>query len=138
MWKRPALPFAFMLFLGTPVLALYANDHGNKFAEIPQPSPVATSPYVVDGLALGGQVKSGRQAYQRYQCSSSDQFRGFISCNEEHTTRGNEVSRSHSILQSQDGTVYYVNRMSSEFGQQARIIQMPQREGLPNAVIALW
>ena len=28
--------------------------------------------------------------------------------------------------------------MSSEFGQRARVIQMPQREGLPNAVIALW
>ena len=66
------------------------------------------------------------------------------------------VTRSHSILQSQDGTAYYVNsyfepaffdpndiqneidRMSSEFGRQARIIQMPQREGLPNAVMAIW
>jgi hypothetical protein len=28
--------------------------------------------------------------------------------------------------------------MSSKFGRQARIIQMPQREGLPNAVIAIW
>jgi hypothetical protein len=64
--------------------------------------------------------------------------------------------RSHSILQSQDGTAYYVNsyfqpaffdpndiqneidRMSSEFGQQARIIRMPQREGLPSAVMAIW
>jgi hypothetical protein len=64
--------------------------------------------------------------------------------------------RSHSILRSQDGTAYYVNsyfqpaffdqndiqneidRMSSEFGQQARIIQMSQREGLPSAVMAVW
>ena len=28
--------------------------------------------------------------------------------------------------------------MSSEFGQPARVIQMPQREGLPNALIAIW
>jgi hypothetical protein len=28
--------------------------------------------------------------------------------------------------------------MSSEFGQQARIIRMPQREGLPSAVMAIW
>jgi hypothetical protein len=59
-------------------------------------------------------------------------------------------------LQSQEGVAYYVNsyfqpaffdpndvqneinRMSSEFGQQARIIQMPQREGLPNAVMEIW
>jgi hypothetical protein len=64
--------------------------------------------------------------------------------------------RSHSILQSQDGTAYYVDsyfqpafsdpnniqseidRMSSEFGQQARIIRMSQREGLPSAVMAIW
>jgi hypothetical protein len=31
-----------------------------------------------------------------------------------------------------------IDRMSSKFGRQARIIQMPQREGLPNAVIAVW
>ncbi len=64
--------------------------------------------------------------------------------------------RSHSILQSQDGTAYYVDshfqpaffdpnniqneidRMSSEFRRQARIIQMPKREGLPSAVMAIW
>jgi len=156
MWKRPALPFVFMLFLGTPVLALNVNDLRNELVEIPKASPAAASPYVVDGLALGDKVKSGSQPYERYQCSPSDQFPGFISCNEEHTTPGKEVTRSHSILQSQDGAAYYVNsyfepaffdpndiqneinRMSSEFGQRARIIQMPQREGLPNAVMATW
>jgi len=152
-WKRPAMLFAFTLFLGGPVLALNANSLRNKLVEIPQPGPVAASPYIIDGLALGAQVKSGSQPYQ---CSPSDQFPGFISCNEEHTTPGKEVTRSHSILQSQDGAAYYVdsyfepaffdpndiqneiNRMSSEFGQRARVIQMPQREGLPNAVMALW
>jgi hypothetical protein len=156
MWKCPALLFAFMLFLGTPVLALNANGLRNKLVEIPQTNPAAASRYSVDGLVLGGRVNSGNQPYQRYQCSPSDQFSGFISCNEEHTTPGKEVTRSHSILQSQDGAAYYIssyfqpaffdpndvhneiNRMSSEFGQQARIIQMPQREGLPNAVMAIW
>jgi hypothetical protein len=145
-----------LLFLGGPILALSPNDPRNKLAEIPQPSFVAASPYRVDGLALGNQVRFGQQAYQRYQCGPSDEFPGFISCNEEHTTRGNEVKRSHSILQSQDGTAYYVNsyfdpaffdpkdiqseinRMASEFGRAARIIQMPKREGLPNAVMAIW
>jgi hypothetical protein len=58
-------------------------------------------------------------------------------------------------LQSQDGAAYVssyfdpaffdpndiqneIKRMSSEFGQQAHLIQMPQREGLPNGVIAIW
>ena len=156
MWKRQALRFVFVLFWGMPALALNGNGLRNKFVEIPQPTPVATSPYAVDGLALGAQAKSGNQPDQRYQCNPSDAFPGFISCNEEHTTAGKEVTRAHSILQSQDGAVYYVNsyfdpaffdpdgvqneinRMSSEFGEQARVIQMPPREGLPNAVMALW
>jgi hypothetical protein len=156
MWKYAALSFAFVLFWSAPVLALNGNGLRNKLVEIPQPTPVATSPYVVDGLALGAQTKSGNQPAQRYQCNPSDVFPGFISCNEEHTTPGKEVTRSHSILQSQDGTAYYVNsyfdpaffdpnevqdeinRMSSEFGEKARVIQMPSREGLPNAVMALW
>jgi hypothetical protein len=156
MSKRLAFICGCLLFSGGPILALSPNDARNKLVEILQPSLVAASPYRVDGLALGNQVRFGRQAYQRYQCGPSDEFPGFISCNEEHKTRGNEVTRSHSILQSQDGTAYYVNsyfdpaffdpddiqseinRMSSEFGREARIIQMPQREGLPNAVMAIW
>jgi hypothetical protein len=131
-----------MLFFGMPVLALNSI------------SPLTTSRYGVDGLSLGDQIKSGTQAYARYQCSPSDKFPGFISCNEKHTTRDNEVTRSHSILLSQDGTAYYVDssfepaffgdvqneidRMSSEFDHQAHIIHMPPREGLPSAVIATW
>ena len=151
-----ALPFVFMLFLSTPVLALNANDLRNYLVKIPRFSRVAASRYVVDGLSLGGHVTSGNQASRPYQCRPSDKFSGLIWCHEEHTTPDNEVMRSHSILQSQDGTAYYVNsyfqpaffdpnniqkeidRMSSEFGQQARIIQMSQREGFPSAVMAIW
>jgi len=153
MSKRLTLICIFSLVLGTPVLALNPNDLRNKLVEIIQAKPVAASPYVVDGLALGGQVKSGNQAYQ---CRPSDQFSGFIWCHEEHTTPDNTVMRSHSILQSQDGTAYYINsyfqpaffdpndiqneidRMSSEFGQQARVLQMSHREGLPSAIMAIW
>src|SRR5271167_4249776 len=79
--------WAFVLLSSTPVLALLnVNDLRNMLLEIPQASPAAASPYVVDGLALGGQVESGGKPYQRYQCSPSDEFSGFLSCNEEHTT----------------------------------------------------
>ena len=153
---RLVLPFVFMLFLGTPVLALNANDLRNNLVKIPRFSPVAASRYVVDGLSLGGHVTSGNLASRPYQCRPSDKFPGLIWCHEEHATPDNEVMRSHSILQSQDGTAYYVSsyfqpaffdpndiqneidRMSSEFGQQARIIRMSQREGLPSAVMAIW
>jgi hypothetical protein len=156
MRKGLSLICGFLLFVGGPILAFSPNDPRDKLVEIPQPIRVAASPYRVDGIALGDQVRFGQKAYQRYQCGPSDEFPGFISCNEEHKTRGNEVARSHSILQSQDGTAYYVNsyfdpaffdpngiqseinRMSSDFGREARIIQMPQHEGLPNAVIATW
>src|SRR6516162_9919724 len=157
MRKRLALPFVFMLFLGAPaVLALNANDLRNSLVKIPRFSPVAASKYFVDGLALGGQVKSGNLAHQEYQCRPSDKFSGLIWCHEEHTTPDNRVMRSHSILQSQDGTAYYVDsyfhppffdpiniqtdidRTSPEFGQQARIIHVAPREGLPSAVMAIW
>ena len=151
-----ALPFVFIPFLGAPVLALNANDLRNNLVKIPRFSLVAASRYVVDGLPLGGHVKFENQASRPYQCRSSDKFSGLIWCHEEHTTPDNEVMRSHSILQSQDGTAYYVSsyfqpaffdpndiqneidRMSSEFGQQARIIRMSQREGLPSTVMAIW
>jgi hypothetical protein len=153
---------AFVLLSSTPVLALLnVNDLRNKLLEIPQTTLAAASPYIVDGLALGDQVKLGTKPYQRYQCSPSDEFPGLLSCNEQHKTRvgdqypDQEVTRSHSVLQSQEGAVYVnsyfepaffdpngiqneIDRMSSKFGRQARIIQTPQREGLPNAVIAIW
>jgi hypothetical protein len=162
MCKGVAFLWAFMLLSSTPVLALLnVNDLRNKLLEIPQASPAAASRYAADGLALGDQVKFGSKPYQRYQCSPSDGFPGFLSCNEEHKTPvgdqypDQEVTRSHSVLQSQDGVAYVnsyfepaffdpngiqneIDRMSSKFGRQARIIQMPQREGLPNAVIAVW
>jgi hypothetical protein len=105
------------------------------------------SSYVVDGLALGGQVQFGSQAYQRYKCGPSDKFPGFTWCHEEHTTkRGNEITHSHSILHARNGTAFYVNsylepaffgpndiqneinRLSSKFSQQPRVIRLPQRE----------
>ena len=123
-----------------------------------QSGSAQSSSYVVDGLALGGQVQFGSQAYQRYQCGPSDKFAGFTWCHEEHTTkeRGNEITHSHSILHSQNGTAFYVNsylepayfsrndiqneinRLSAKIGQQPRIIQMPERQGLPNAIMAIW
>ena len=104
---RLALPFVFMLFLGTPVLALKANDLRNNLVKIPRLSAVAASKYFVDGLALGDQVKSGNLAHQEYQCRPSDKFSGLIWCHEEHTTPDNKVhafsfdftvSRRNSIL----------------------------------------
>jgi hypothetical protein len=159
MCKCVAFLWAFVLLSSTPVLALLnVNDLRNK---LPQASLVAASHYTVDGLALGDQVRFDSKPYQRYQCSPSEEFPGFLSCNEEHKTPvgdqypDQQITRSHSVLQSQEGAAYVnsyfepaffnpdgiqneIDRMSYKFGDQARTIQMPPREGLPNAVIAVW
>jgi uncharacterized protein YecT (DUF1311 family) len=116
------------------------------------------SPYVVDGLVLGGQVRFESEAYKQYDCTRSNKFPGFTWCHKEKTekTSRGEVTSSNSILHSQDGTAVYVNRyiepaflgpnevrseidrLSAKFGERAREFRMPPRERLPNAIVAVW
>ncbi len=116
------------------------------------------SPYVVDGLALYGHVRPESQEYQQYHCSPSEKFPGFTWCHKEKTERTNrgEVISSNSILHNQNGEAVYVNRyiepaffgpndvraeidrLSAKFGEPPREFRMPQRAGLPDAVIAVW
>jgi hypothetical protein len=127
----------------------------NQVAQGPQQQ---TSPYVVDGLPLGGQVSFGSILYKQYQCVPSEKFSGFTWCHKEETKRdgGNEITLAHSILHTRDGTAWYVNRyvepaffgptdikteidrLSAKFGERPREYQMPQRADLPNALIAAW
>ena len=127
-----------------------------------QPAQVASqaqaSPYVVDDLALGAQVHFGSESYKQYRCEPSQKFAGFTWCHKEEKKRegGNEVTVANSILHEPDGTSWYVNRsvepafmaqnavaaevarISEKFGQPPLQLQIPQRRGLPNAVIATW
>jgi uncharacterized protein YecT (DUF1311 family) len=81
---------------------------------VSQPEPGARSPsiYVVDGLALGGQVRFESEAYKQYHCTQSDKFPGFTWCHKETTekTKRGEIVSSNSILRSPNGTAVYVNR----------------------------
>jgi Sel1 repeat len=114
-------------------------------------------PYVVDGLALGGKVRFDSQAYWTYHCTPSDKFPGFTWCHKEKTeTADRGVCSSNSILHDHDGTAVYVNcyiepaffsandlraeidRLSAKFRERPREIRMPRREGLPDAIIAVW
>ena len=116
------------------------------------------SPYVVDGLALNGQVRFDSQAYRQYQCSPSDKFPGYTWCHKEkkeRTSRG-EITSSNSILHIPDGTAVYVNRyiepaffapndvqseierLSAKFGERPRLVQVPRRIDFWDALIALW
>jgi serine protease Do len=116
------------------------------------------SSYVLDGLALGGKVHVGSAAYKEYRCAPSDKFPSFIWCHREKTEKSNrgEIRLSTSILHSQGGIAVYVNRyiepayfgphdirreidrLSAKIGDRPREFRMPPREGLPNAIIAVW
>ncbi len=141
-----------------PRLAQVRSDCRGQLAQGPEPDGAQSSPYVVDGLALGGQVRFESEAYKQYHCTPSDKFPGFTWCHKEKTekTKRGEVTSSNSILHSQDGTALYVNRyiepaffgpnevqteidrLSAKFSERAREFRMPGREGLPKAIIAVW
>jgi uncharacterized protein YcgL (UPF0745 family) len=84
---------------------------------VQQPNPPTQnnyrpSVYVVDGLALGGQVKFDSEAYQSYNCMPSEQFEGFTWCQkkrDERVARG-QFTSSYSILHSRNGAALYINR----------------------------
>jgi hypothetical protein len=114
----------------------------------------ATSSYVIDGIALGAQFRPERD----YQCKPSIQFADVTWCLRKkpgRASRGSFVSTT-SILQAPGGAVAYVNRevepaffgsddfqdeinrLTTRFGERARVMRLPTRAGLPNAVIASW
>jgi hypothetical protein len=116
-----------------------------------------SSPYVVDGLALGGKVRFDSQAYEAYRCTPSDISPGLTWCHKEKTETANRgACSSNSILHDQDGTAVYVNcyskpaffgandlraeidRLSAKFRERPREFRMPRREGLPDGIIASW
>jgi len=117
-------------------------------------APAATSPFVVDGMALGGPFRATRD----FQCKDSIQFTDVTWCvrkRYERSNRGGFISTT-SILLTPDDAIGYVNReiepaffgateiqnqidrLTAKFGARARIMRPPQRAGLPNAVIAAW
>ncbi|HEY8440514.1 MAG TPA: zinc ribbon domain-containing protein [Xanthobacteraceae bacterium] len=114
-----------------------------------------TSVYAIEGLALGANVDPGRPAFRGYQCSRSEQFAEFTRC-ERNQRDFRRPGATSSLLYGRDGKAQYINysvssllfdrngiqneigRLSSKFGERGREIRLPQREGLPNAVIASW
>src|ERR1700726_828659 len=90
---------------------------GGAFAQntrTPVPHSGATSPYVVDGLALGARVDSESPAYRGYQCSPSELFPDFMRCQRTQRQQDYSTLRSfettNSILRDRDGKAVYINR----------------------------
>jgi Double zinc ribbon len=132
------------------------------FAQIinaPTPHSGKINPYTVDGFALGARIDFETPTYRGYQCSPSEQFPDFTRCQrtqKQETIWRRSFESTSSVMHSRDGIAVYINRhiparvfdrsevqndinkLSSRFGERAREMRMPQREGLPNAVIASW
>jgi hypothetical protein len=121
-------------------------------------TPTNVSKYAIDKIALGSYISFETPEYREYQCRPSEQFSGFTWCQRRSTERhprGAYVS-SHSVLHTSDGRVYYLNRylepaffspgevssdierLARKFGEQPRLIQMPQRNTATTGVIAYW
>jgi clan AA aspartic protease (TIGR02281 family) len=135
------------------------NYRGDQTSQESQTSGRSPSPYVVDGLALGDKVPLNSAAYNKYHCSSSEKFLGFTWCHKDETKRYSrtEITFSNSILHTQDGIAWYINRyiepatfernevrseinrLSAKYGQSpAREIRLPHKDGLPDAIMVVW
>jgi len=133
---------AFTGFLAVSILGLIASAN-------------AASPYAIDGFALGEKVQLDRGF--RCEAGRNPGFKWCQKLRQERSNRGN-FSSTTAIVQNADGVAVHVDRqiepaffapgdiareitrLSSGYfsGERAREIRLPQRDGLPLAVIALW
>lgn len=136
-------------FLG---LALACLTHAQ------QASAADLGRFSVDGLALGGKVRTDSAIYKQYNCTPSSQYRELIFCKrtKTETKAGSNVTTTTTILHAADGTVAYVNqfiepasfsrsdidaevtRLSTKYGEKARVQEAPKRAGVPQALMASW
>lgn len=121
----------------------------------PPPTALAQSPgpFTLDGVPLGGTV--GRSALgEGYACKPSDDFPGFTWCRRSRREAAGLVATS--LLTSRDSRLAYankvvnpalfgpdeitqeVNRLTTKFHVAPRVMTMPGKAGLPNAVIVTW
>ena len=114
--------------------------------------------YSVAGLALGSRVQFDSADYREYKCSPSEQFAGYTWCQKtrQEKDRRGSLTVANSLLHSQDGTVFYVNRFqepaffapneadatirqySTKFGEKAEIKRLPRQQGRPEGMLATW
>ncbi|MFO1096780.1 MAG: hypothetical protein U1E81_00550 [Xanthobacteraceae bacterium] len=131
-----------------------------ELAQAPASQAVALpkSKFAVDGISLGSIAPTELDNYSDFQCGPSELFAGLTWCQlaEREGSGRRERSVSTSVLHTQDGRAAYVNqasdppgfnaagiekeleRISARFGAPANVLRIPQRDGLPSAIIASW
>ena len=111
------------LLAGTPTsIAQTSKDHPRTFgapqgataqaAARPAQQSGPVQVYSVAGLPLGSRVQFDSADYREYKCSPSEQFAGYTWCQKtrQEKDRRGSLNVTYSLLHSQDGTVFYVNR----------------------------
>ncbi len=135
------------------LIALRASCHAPPTQQASAPSLSSESKYKVDGRALGSRIEISALTSDRYACAPSDHYPDLMWCQRRTESPG---IKSSSILAARDGTALYLNsyiepasfdrgeidaeiaRLSSRFGEAARVIRIPTLANLPEAVIATW
>ncbi len=152
-----AVPAACLFICMVQLLAAGAFAQNSR---TPTPRAPSAPIYAVDGLALGARVDAAGPAYRGYQCSPSEQFPDLTRCQRTQRQQDPASRRvfevTSSSLQDRDGKALYINRyiapwsfdrneieaelkqLSSKFGERAREMRLPPREGIQTAVIAAW
>jgi TPR repeat protein len=123
----------------------------------PALSQTEPSSFVVDGLPLGAHVIVTSNAYKQYQCAPSGTFPGFTWCHKLEMKKHdrNAITLSNSILHTEDGTAWYINRyiepaffdpndiqsevakLSTKLGQPVQQLSLPAHDGA-KAIIVVW
>lgn len=113
---------------------------------------------VIEGLKVGDSVRFESDVYRQYRCNQSNQFSGFLWCSRKVDTqnRNGRFTKNYTIAHHSTGKVAYVNlafdpaffapnevnqeinRLNVKFREIAKVINLPRRYGLPDAVIAVW
>lgn len=137
--------------------AAIANPEPAPAQSVAVDSPMPETPYVVEGLRLGGHVAMGTPAYLAYRCTPSEQFTGLTWCQrqrQEMAPRG-AYSSTTTVLHSADGTALYVNRylqpaffagseamddvrrLAAKYGE-PRYVAAPGLPNTPRTLMATW
>lgn len=115
--------------------------------------------YILSPVCLSvHRVQFDSADYREYKCNPSEQFAGYTWCQKtrQEKDRRRSLNVTYSLLHSQDGTVFYVNRFqetaffgpneadvairqySTKFGEKAEIKRLLRQQGRPEGTLATW
>lgn len=136
------IPSALMGLLAGGAMALMA------------PAARAETSHSIEGITLGERFERDRD----FQCEPAERLAEFNWCQRTRQERGRRgpFSSTLTVLRNPDGEAVYINRaiepaffgpndiaseitrLSAKYGERARETNLPERDGVPGGVIAVW